>query len=214
MRTARAKLTRRKNEVVFEAILDAAEKLIREGSEQEFTMRALAEEAGVSVVTAYNHFGSKSGVMRGIVQRMVEEIRRRYQAMPPQTSVADRILAMADAGVQVSIEQSQLYRTVSRSLLFAPERRAVEGLRFDAEGLWRDAMGDSWREIRSDVAEGVDRILPMQLAVIYRGALTLWIAGEVDDKGFGQLVMSGTATVLLAFVHEKRRADLVAVQRA
>jgi AcrR family transcriptional regulator len=210
METARDSLARRRNEILLDAILDAAEKLIREGSSQEFTMRALAEEAGVSVVTAYNHFGSKAGVMRGIIRRLIEEIRRRYFAAPIAKGVIDRILAMAETGAQVSLEESQLYRTVGRSLMVFDEQMTLEGVRPESEKLWRDAMGQSWSDFRNDVAVEAERTLPTQLAVIYRGAFSYWIAGEIDDEGFRKAVRSGVATVLLAFVRDGKRGDLIA----
>jgi AcrR family transcriptional regulator len=210
METARDSLVRRRNEILLDAILDAAEKLIREGSSQEFTMRALAEEAGVSVVTAYNHFGSKAGVMRGIIRRLIDEIRRRYFAAPIAKSVIDRILAMAEMGAQVSLEESQLYRTVGRSLMVFDEQMTLEGVRPESEKLWRDAMGQSWSDFRNDVAAEAARTLPTQLAMIYRGAFSFWIAGEIDDEGFRKAVRSGVATVLLAFVRDGKRDDLMA----
>jgi AcrR family transcriptional regulator len=208
METARDSLVRRRNVILSDAILDAAEKLIREGSSQEFTMRALAEEAGVSVVTAYNHFGSKAGVMRGIIRRLIDEIRRRYFAAPIAKSVIDRILAMAEMGAQVSLDESQLYRTVGRSLMVFDEQMTLEGVR--PEKLWRDAMGQSWSDFRNDVAAEAARTLPTQLAMIYRGAFSFWIAGEIDDEGFRKAVRSGVATVLLAFVRDGKRDDLMA----
>jgi AcrR family transcriptional regulator len=208
METARDSLVRRRNVILSDAILDAAEKLIREGSSQEFTMRALAEEAGVSVVTAYNHFGSKAGVMRGIIRRLIDEIRRRYFAAPIAKSVIDRILAMAEMGAQVSLDESQLYRTVGRSLMVFDEQMTLEGVR--PEKLWRDAMGQSWSDFRNDVAAEAARTLPTQLAMIYRGAFSFWIAGEIDDEEFRKAVRSGVATVLLAFVRDGKRDDLMA----
>jgi AcrR family transcriptional regulator len=112
-------------------------------------MRALAEEAGVSVVTAYNHFGSKAGVMRGIIRRLIDEIRRRYFAAPIAKSVIDRILAMAEMGAQVSLDESQLYRTVGRSLMVFDEQMTLEGVRPEKKhGLMIDA-GPYDRGVRS-----------------------------------------------------------------
>ena len=50
-------------------ILDAAERLVRKSGDCEFTMRALADEAGVSPPTPFNLLDSKSGVLRVLLRR-------------------------------------------------------------------------------------------------------------------------------------------------
>jgi AcrR family transcriptional regulator len=50
------------------AILDAARALILDGAERDFSMPLLAEKAGVSLVTPYNLFGSKSQILLEIVR--------------------------------------------------------------------------------------------------------------------------------------------------
>jgi AcrR family transcriptional regulator len=52
-----------------ESVLDAAERLIREGEFHSATVEALAEEAGISRATVFNRFGSKLGVLEVLVQR-------------------------------------------------------------------------------------------------------------------------------------------------
>jgi AcrR family transcriptional regulator len=51
-----------------QAILNAAQALIMEGKSRDFSMPALAKRAGVSLVTPYNLFGSKSHILLEIVR--------------------------------------------------------------------------------------------------------------------------------------------------
>jgi AcrR family transcriptional regulator len=55
------------------AILDAARSLILDGKERDFSMPTLAAKAGVSLVTPYNLFGSKSSILLEIVREDIFE---------------------------------------------------------------------------------------------------------------------------------------------
>jgi AcrR family transcriptional regulator len=55
------------------AILDAARALILEDKARDFSMPELAEKAGVSLVTPYNLFGSKSHILLEIVREDIFE---------------------------------------------------------------------------------------------------------------------------------------------
>jgi AcrR family transcriptional regulator len=50
-------------------VLDAAERLIRDGEFHSATVEALAEAAGISRATVFNRFGSKLGVLEALVER-------------------------------------------------------------------------------------------------------------------------------------------------
>jgi AcrR family transcriptional regulator len=52
-------------------ILDAARSLILEGKDRDFSMPTLAAKAGVSLVTPYNLFGSKSSILLEIVRENI-----------------------------------------------------------------------------------------------------------------------------------------------
>jgi AcrR family transcriptional regulator len=54
-----------------QAILEAARALILDGKERDFSMPTLAARAGVSLVTPYNLFGSKSSILLEIVREDV-----------------------------------------------------------------------------------------------------------------------------------------------
>jgi AcrR family transcriptional regulator len=60
---------RRTNAKSVDSVLDAAERLIREGEFHSTTVEALAEEAGISRATVFNRFGSKLGVLEALVRR-------------------------------------------------------------------------------------------------------------------------------------------------
>lgn len=182
-------------------ILQAARDLMRSARGDGFTMRELAEAAGVSLVTPYNHFGSKFGVMRALVNVALAEIQARYQAAPPPEDPLERVLLMAQLGVDVLVEDDLVLRRASGALLAGNEVERSTDLRAATAGLWRHTL-DADFPLRPCVARlGLDPIAT-QLSVIFRGALTYWVAGEIDSDQFRRCVDEGTATVLLAFVDE------------
>jgi AcrR family transcriptional regulator len=65
-----------------EQILDAARRLIRATGGTDFPMRRLAEEAEVSLVTPYNLFGSKSGVLYALLSDSLERLDHAVDVRP------------------------------------------------------------------------------------------------------------------------------------
>ena len=63
-------------------ILEAARTLILDGKDRDFSMPALAEKAGVSLVTPYNLFGSKSAILMEIVREDIFERVAEIDALP------------------------------------------------------------------------------------------------------------------------------------
>ena len=63
-------------------IMDAARALIMDGKDRDFSMPALAEKAGVSLVTPYNLFGSKSSILMEIVREDIFERVAEIDALP------------------------------------------------------------------------------------------------------------------------------------
>jgi AcrR family transcriptional regulator len=64
------------------AILDAARTLILEDKSRDFSMPDLAEKAGVSLVTPYNLFGSKSSILLEIARQDIFERAAEIDLLP------------------------------------------------------------------------------------------------------------------------------------
>jgi AcrR family transcriptional regulator len=67
------RLRDRREALVLRTILGAARELFAERGYARTPVRLLAERAGVSPQTIYAHFGSKAGVLRGLVDLLDEE---------------------------------------------------------------------------------------------------------------------------------------------
>ena len=74
-----------------EAILDAAEELLRSG--RGITVSALANESGVSRVTVYSHFPETEQIVEAVVQRSVLRATAAIEGAHPDEGPADAALA-------------------------------------------------------------------------------------------------------------------------
>jgi AcrR family transcriptional regulator len=98
------------------AILDAARSLILEGKDRDFSMLTLAERAGVSLVTPYNLFGSKSSILLEIVR---EDIYGRITHVdaPASDSLAEWVAALSATLAEVYYRNRHFYRRMIVTLV-------------------------------------------------------------------------------------------------
>ena len=107
-----------------ERILDAAERLLSQESAA-FSMRDLAEEAGVSFATPFNQFGSKAAIMLALSERRIALMHERLaQATLPPTAVG-RVLAAADIAAAVMLTAPAVNRAVMGAISARVRSRAM-----------------------------------------------------------------------------------------
>ena len=187
-------------------VLDAAERLLRKSPTAEFSMRELAAEAGVGFATPFNHFGSKNAIMQALSARLIERMARRFREDPPRGDAIDRVLAMGRISVAELLEKPEISKAVVGSLgLAGPAPSAV---RPHSEALWSLALGDL-SGVDGETRARAEATLPQQLAFMFRGCVSYWIAGEISDEQLPQAFEAGASTLLLAFAADKRRAQLL-----
>jgi AcrR family transcriptional regulator len=98
------------------AILDAARSLILEGKERDFSMLTLAEKAGVSLVTPYNLFGSKSSILLEIVREDIYERIAHVEALASD-SLAEWVGALSTTLAEVYFRNRHFYRRMIVTLV-------------------------------------------------------------------------------------------------
>lgn len=190
-----------------ECILDAAERLLGQGSAA-FSMRELAEEAGVSFATPFNQFGSKAAIMLALSARRIAAMRNELaRATLPPTAVA-RVLLAVDIAAAVMLTAP----TVNRAVMAAISAPTDEpgNVSSYSSALWAEALG-AGIGLASPTRSLAIAALPHQLAVAFRGVLSFWTAGEISDQSLGQHARAAAAVVLLGFVGREGRAELLAL---
>ena len=189
-----------------DTVLDAAERLLQTGDGASFSMRALAEEAGVGFATPFNHFGSKAAIMQALSARIIDRMAERFRRKPPAGDAIDRVLAMGEIAVGLLLEQPDVYKVVVGSLgTVSPTPTAVME---QSRSLWALALGDL-DGISREAREMARSELPKHLAFGFRGCLSFWIAGEIGNDKLPEAVKANAATILLGFAAKARRHHLI-----
>jgi AcrR family transcriptional regulator len=207
MTDAASQLLRQRNrQLARDLVLDAAERLLRKGETADFSMRALAAEAGVGFATPFNHFGNKNAIMQALSSRLIERMAARFLGEASPGDAVDHVLAMGRIATAVLLEQPDVYKAVVGSLgVVSPIPSAV---RQQSEALWSRALGD-FSGIAADLGERARAALPQQLAFAFRGCVSFWIAGEIENEQLGSAFEAGASTILLGCADPDRRADLI-----
>lgn len=133
-----------------EAILDAAEALIRESGVNRMTLDAVAARAGLSKGGLLYNFPSKDALLRGMIERFVETLNAPSEG-PVAARVAEvRLQKLASQPEDQRASNSMLAAIVENPSLLDPIRAAHAGI---------------WNEIK---AEGRDPV----------ASLIAWLATE------------------------------------
>ena len=183
-------------------VLAAAEALLGDGK-AEFSMRDLAATAGVSFATPFNQFGSKLAIMRALSARRIATMHDRLDAAALPTSATQRVLAAVRIAVAVMTEAPAINRAVMGAI-GAPGIDAGDTHQ-RSSAYWAAALGEGSGLAPDRLALGLS-VLPDLLAVAFRGALSFWTAGEIDDAGLTAKAQATAAGLLLGFVDEAERA--------
>lgn len=203
----RLPLRERNRQHARDVILDAAERLLGEHATADFSMRALAAEAGVGFATPFNHFGSKTAIMQALSTRLIDSMAERYVGRPPAAgSAIDRVLAMGQVATGRLLEQPEVSKAVVGSLgVASPDPGAV---RRNSGALWSLALGEL-DGIAAPSRATAAGLLPGQLAYLFRGCVSFWIAGELRDDELGPAFTTGASALLLGFAEAPLRQLLL-----
>lgn len=185
-----------RGEPVRQRVLDAAERLLREGK-AEFSMRDLATEAGVSFATPFNQFGSKAAIMHALSGRRIDTMTERFAAVPHPTDIASRVALAVETAVAVMLEEPAVNRAVMGWMGTGGPARGDALAR--SQALWALALdlGDGKTErVASDLAR--------HLALAFRGVLSFWSAGELADEALGAAALD-IADALLSSLPDRGR---------
>jgi AcrR family transcriptional regulator len=183
-----------------ERVLAAAERLLGEGA-AEFSMRDLATAAGVSFATPFNLFGSKLAIMRALSAQRIAAMHARLAVANLPDASADRVLEAVRIAVEVMLQTPAVNRTIM-GVIGAPGSEPGE-TRERSQIFWAEALGDGIG--LSPVSRKLGLLLlPDQLAIAFRGVLSFWTAGEIQDDELIANAQAVAAALLLGFVEERK----------
>lgn len=186
----------RQKEARREQVLDAARKLIRATGGTDFSMRRLAEEAGMSLVTPYNLFGSKSGVLYSLLNDSLERLDQLAESKPSAKPV-DAAIELAGIAADIYARDAAFYRPLLQFLVGVRDQEHRPRLFEQSLVRWNRAV-DAAIEGRL-LPERIEKtLLARQLMITFIGAVELWIHEELDDDAFRAQSLYGSTLLVLA----------------
>jgi AcrR family transcriptional regulator len=195
-----------------EQILDAARRLIRATGGPDFSMRRLAEEAGVSLVTPYNLFASKSGVLYALLNDSLERLDQAVDTGRSSKPV-DSVLELAGIAADVYARDAAFYRPLMQFVLGVRDLEHRPRLMEQSLRRWTRTVQAAVRG--GLLSASVDQeLLARQLMITFIGALELWIHEELDDDAFRAQSLYGSTLLVLANATGAVRSGLIDRLRA
>lgn len=191
-----------------DAIIAAAEKLIRLRGDVTFSMLDLSREAGLSPATPYNLFGTKSAILYALLNRS-----------------ADRIFAVADAGIspaahpaveaaealgRVLAEDPDFYRPLYAFLMGVADPAQRPAFMARTREYWLAPFrGGPQLEVAIEPEILADLMVTQAL-----GRVEMWVHGELDNVALTVELRRSCSATLLGLVSEQHRAGLMEFIRA
>lgn len=195
------------------AIIAAAEALIRKTRGTDFTMKDLAEQADLSTATTYNLIGTKSTVLYILLNQTIQALHSELPACVPGTAPSKHVEKIAKTAAHFFAHDPDFYRPLMRYLLgvLDPVNRPIFMLR--AYEFWLSGIERLDREALS--ARGIDpRDIARALHLMFAGVLDVWVHEELDARQFEAQVYQGMAFILLALNDDPDPALLNRIVRA
>ncbi|MCP5182126.1 MAG: TetR/AcrR family transcriptional regulator [Pseudomonadales bacterium] len=178
-------------------IIEAARALIRDTAETGFSMRQLARDAGVSLVTPYNLFGSKLAILQVLLDEDLADYATELNRS--RRDPLNRIFEAVTLGRVYFERDEAYYRAVMSAVHAEPATGFRSVFRAPRRALWA-------RLVRAAVEGGyIDPSCPVEvtadlLAGIYFQNIQDWAHGEMPLEEVEARALHGFAQVLLASV--------------
>jgi AcrR family transcriptional regulator len=158
-----------------EAILAAAQRLIRECGPDGITMERLAEEAGVGKGTLFRRFGDRAGLFHALLDESERELQEGFlRGPPPLGPGADpcaRLVAFGDALIELTAARGEVLLAATPT---------------SPEGVYRSAVYGAYRAHVSALLSQLDRRPTGYLADVLLAALSPALIVRQLDTGLSR----------------------------
>ncbi|MDQ0774982.1 AcrR family transcriptional regulator [Streptomyces aurantiacus] len=173
-----------KSEQTRALILETAMRLFQERGYEKTTMRAIAQEAGVSVGNAYYYFAGKEHLIQGFYDRMAAEHRLAVrEVLDGEKDLEARIAGVLKAWLDVATPYHEFAVQFFKNAAdpdsplspFSPES---EHARVEAIGVCREVLSGS----KAKVPEELREVLPELLWLSQMGLVLYWVFDRTDGR--------------------------------
>jgi AcrR family transcriptional regulator len=178
-------------------IVDAAMTLFRSGGYDATTMRAIADEAGVSLGSAYYYFSGKEELIQAFYDQIQVEHAAAAADLLAQPGFADRLRAVLETFVEVAAPfhdfGAQFFRNAAdpRSPL-SPFSAESAPAREASTALFREAVEGS--DLK--VAPALREELPELLWLLHMGIVLFWVYDDSDGQRRTRTLIAGLVPII------------------
>lgn len=173
-------------------MLDAAEHLVRHNGGTDFSMRALASVAEVSLATPYNFFGSKEGLLFELLTRNLKMFMEEALVYTSDDPLA-QVIEAADNAVTILLRDPVFLRPMYQVLLGLTDPLHHPKYLKDTFVFYREALNGAVKH-KLLTSEQQSRTLACSLMAHFMGLLDLWVHEDIDDEWF-------RAQIIYGFIH-------------
>lgn len=186
-------------------IVNAARSLIRETGQAGFSMRSLAEAAGVSIATPYNLFGSKQAIVFAVLDADMNAYQ--YQLSRLKADELDAFFSAVTVATDLYAREPGFYKAVLFAVyadggrefrsMFGPPRHAF----------WKRMVADAVQAGYLNRSLDADAFA-VNLGHIFFAGILEWVAGELSLEELEARSQYGFALSLLAMAESAHRDAL------
>jgi len=174
-------------------VLEIAESLIRKNGATAFTMRELADAAGVSFATPFNLFGSKENILQGLIDNSITE---NYQTFEYESDPIELFFNAVNSLVQKYVKDDTYFKVLLSSV--SPSREKFK------------TPINSWILIlniffeKGLVSPEFDKQqIAEHLELTFVGSAVLWMSGYLDNKTWAAQYQYSLAAGLIGFIKNR-----------
>ncbi|MCH0563918.1 TetR/AcrR family transcriptional regulator [Streptomyces sp. MUM 2J] len=174
-----------KSEQTRALILETAMRLFRERGYDRTTMRAIAQEAGVSVGNAYYYFAGKEHLIQGFYDRIAAEHRAAVRGILDQeTDLETRLAGVLRAWLDVAAPYHEFAVQFFKNAAdpdspLSPFSQESEHARLEAISVHREVLAGARR---TKVPEELRDVLPELMWLSQMGLVLYWIFDRTEGR--------------------------------
>lgn len=196
-----------------QAIMDAAEALIRKRGATSFTMAELAMAAGVSAATPFNLFESKLCLLYALLIRSLDGVNDAGRKASAEPDPFIRVMNAAEGVGRMFTADARFYRPLHQVLLSAVDPVHRPHYLERAALFWYVAIdGLQSLHLFSDAQSRGQ--LACELVGMALGRVDLWVHGEIENENLPSHLAYGALALAVGLTSGARRKRVLSLMQA
>lgn len=183
-----------------------ARRMMEEAGHDGFSMRSLAEAAGVSQATPYNLFGSKNALLLSVYNDDIAEFTQMLLEYESASNL-ERLFDVLSISTDLFSRREKFYKAMMHTLNSDASAELRAGLRDPRNGFYAQLVEGAISSHQL-VQQSNSKILGHALGTVHGAVITEWVAGEISPKQMLEEASFHFAMILLTFATEETQLML------